>query len=181
MAFKVTKTNIPKDAIKQVRDEFSKSGAAKHIRKDILDDLSAGVSPVEGEKWKKYSESYKSVIRGQKTFRKKGGKVFVKNEPDEAFLAIARLFGKSIAPVNLKLSGELWKSLKVNIQQSKIIIAFTDFLAEIHNNLGAGKSRTIRKLLPTEAGEKLNSRIMQGIIERLQIAVDTVVKRINRQ
>jgi hypothetical protein len=179
MGYKVTKKEIPRDLITQVRKEFSANASnANAIKKKILEDLAAGVSPVEGQKWTKYSNSYKDVIRGKKTFRKtKTGKTVVFNQPDEAFLRN----GKSIAPVNLKLTGGLWKSLSVTTGMLRLTIAFKDFLAQVHNNLGASKKKVIRRLLPTESGEKLNEGIMQVVIERLKNAVDNVVKRVNRQ
>lgn len=178
MGYKVTKSGIPKSVFNDVRKEFAQSGSAKNIRAKIITDLAAGVSPVEGQRWQKYSDSYKDVIRGKKTFRKtKTGKTLVFNAPDEQFLKNK----KKISPVNLKLTGGLWSSLFVNTFSTKIVIGFKSFLAEIHNNLGASKKKVIRRLLPTESGEKLNEGIMQVVISNLQSAVDKVVKRINRQ
>ena len=179
MTFRVKKTPIPRDLIEQVRKEYSKGGTtAREIKKAIIEDMEVGVSPVEGQKWTKYSDSYKSVIRGEKTFRRsKEGSLFVSNAPDTEFLK----HGKGIAPVNLKLSGGLYKSIYVNIstQARKIVIGFKSYLAEIHNKLGAGKVGNTRRMLPTEAGEKLNSKIMQVVISRLEKAVSTIVKKYN--
>lgn len=179
MTVRVTKNNIPKDVFKQVRKEFTRNGTnARNIKKAIIDDMGAGVSPVASHKWKKYSQSYKDVIRGKKTFRRtKEGKTLAFNSPDKAFLK----HKKPISPVNLKLSGGLWQSLKVSTTGKVITVAFENFLALVHNNLGASKKKFIRRLLPTEQGEKFNESITQVVENGVKKAIDIVVKRINRQ
>lgn len=178
MTVKVTRNNIPKDVFKQVQKEFTKSGTnARNIKKAIIDDMSAGVSPVEGKRWTKYSDSYKDVIRGKVSFRKRGGKLIKINKPDPNVVGK----GKSISPVNLRLSGGLWKSLKVSTTGRLILVTFEDFLALVHNNLGASKKKIIRRLLPTEPNERFNEGITQVIENGVKKAVDIVVKRLNRQ
>lgn len=194
MTVKVTKNGIPKDVFKQVRKEFTKANSSKAIKKAILDDMSKGVSPVRGERWKKYSDSYKSVIRGQARFRSykdsDTGKQVVKasRQRDTNFFLLAALGGgKSLSPVNLKLTGELYKSLSVKTTGRLIEVAFKDFIALVHNKLGVrtGKGFTgpkiLRRLLPTEGGERFNEGITQVVENLVKKAVDTVVKRINRQ
>lgn len=186
MSYKVTKTPIPKKILNDVRKEYNRIGSNQLLKKAILEDMKAGVSPVRGAKWKKYSDSYKSVIRGEKTFRtvKIDGQNVVKarNGRDESFFSLAAIGGrKGISPVNLKLTGELYKSLKVNTIGRKIVVAFNDFLALVHNNLGAGKSKAIRRLLPTESGEKFNDKITQVVEAQIKKAVDIVVNFYNRQ
>ena len=184
MTVKLTKNNIPKNIFDQVRKEFTKDGKnARDIKKAILEDMSAGVSPVRGERWKKYSQSYKDVIRGLATFRKgKDGKVRFSPTRDQAFMDLATIGGgKSVSPVNLKLTGTLWKSLKISTTGRLIIVAFEDALAIIHNQLGAGKSKAIRRLLPTEPNEKFNENITQVVENGVKNAVDIVVKKVNRQ
>ncbi len=178
MTVKITSKNIPRNVFKQIRKEFAKSGTnARSIKKQIIEDMAAGVSPVEGKRWAKYSQSYKDVIRGKVSFRKIGGKVVKLNKPDSNVVGK----GKSVSPVNLRLSGGLWKSLKVSTTGRLIIVAFEDFLALVHNSLGASKKKVIRRMLPTEPNERFNEGITQVIEKGVKKAIDIVVNRINRQ
>lgn len=193
MTVRVTKNGIPKNIFNQVRKEFTSGGGSKAIKKAILDDMKAGVSPVRGERWQKYSNSYKSTIRGQarfRSFKDDSGKQVVKGsaQRDANFFLLAALGGgKSISPVNLKLTGELWKSLSVKTTGRVIEVAFNDFIALVHNKLGVrtGKGfkgpKILRRLLPTEANETFNESITQVVENLVKNAVDKVVNRINRQ
>jgi len=93
---------------------------------------------------------------------------------------------KQVSPVNLRHSGELHKSLKVFqaggfLSTFRLVVEFRNKLADIHNRLGAGKSKVIRRLLPTRGGETFNRRISQNILSELQSAVNFVVKQFNGQ
>lgn len=189
MPVKVTKSGIPEKIFKEVRDQFTRDGNGKKIRNAILADMKVGVSPVRGKKWKKYSNSYKSVIRGEKTFRTvekttagegftvTGKKVKAFNRPDTEFLK----HGKSISPVNLKLTGDLYKSLKVSTIGRVITIAFNSIIAVYHNTKGAGKKGNTRRMLPTKTGETLNEKIMRVVTSGVEKAVNTIVEKYNRR
>lgn len=124
------------------------SKAARVFEKKIPELISKGISPVKGEgRFKKYSDVYRDAI-------KKG-----------------RYPGKRQRPVNLKLTGELLNSLKVETKQNKIIIRFNNPLADIHTNQGAGKSKTIRKMLPQD-GEVFSDVIFEEIIKILEEKLD---------
>ena len=103
-----------------------------------------GTSPVEGVgRFQKYSESYTEAIK------KDGLKV-----------------GKKRSPVNMTLTGEMVYSLEAKDSgEGKVVIQFTDPKATFHNDQGAGKSKTIRRLLPTEPGERFTTRINREVVK----------------
>lgn len=152
MAVKVKKdTKDLENLIPQVRKAFLKS-AEKNIGRLIVDEtISVGLSPVQGEgKFKRYSESYKDAIKA------------------------GRYKGKSISPVNLKLSGDLLDSFFTKASGNKLVIGFKNKLADIHTRQGAGKSKVKRKMLPLE-GESLKTSIFNEIIDLIQDEVDRIL------
>ena len=176
--------------INQVKKEFAKRGPVK-VKQAIVQDMIKGVSPVKGEgKWKRYSKSYKQQIKGKVRFFTKGGKVIaikaargkrISNSVTENANPT-----KQISPVNLKLSGDLHKSLKsfiagLALKSFTLVISFDHFLADIHNRRGAGKIKQVRRMLPTKNGEEFNRRISLVILNQLKNAVGKVAKRFNRQ
>lgn len=71
--------------------------------------------------------------------------------------------GKLKSPVNLSVSGEMLKSLKATYSSNETTVLFTSPIAKFHNDLGAGKKKVIRPLLPKDGqrftaliGKKLN-------------------------
>lgn len=148
----------------KVRKEFARKGALK-VKRAIIQDLNKGISPVKGKgKFPKYSPSYKKEIR------KKNSKRMREANPT-----------KAISPVNLRLTGGLHKSLRSFLQRNTLIIQFKNFLADIHNNQGAGKSKILRRLLPTKNGERFNRRIEGVLFDELKKAVDKVAKQFSGQ
>ena len=188
--------------IPKVRADFSKGTGPLKVKQAIVQDMIKGISPVKGKgKWKKYSEGYKLQIKNEAyldpvsgefgIFRKIGGKIrFIQVENK-------RLSGRSevqkqasptkkISPVNLRLSGGLHKSLKVNtkggfLSNFRLIVLFKNKLADIHNRLGAGKSKVIRRLLPTKKGESFNRTITAVLFSEVKKSIERVVKENNRQ
>lgn len=217
---KLLKSNDQDGLVPKVRKEFSKRGPLK-IKQAIVQDMVKGISPVHGKgKWKRYSVSYKEVIRGIATFFRKGGKVIridnrskvsqkelkalraskqakrtARNDlrSRKAFVAArANKFQqgasptKKVSPVNLRYSGGLHKSLNVKtaggfLSNFRLVVRFKNKLADIHNRKGAGKSKVIRRLLPTKNGEKFNRRITTILFDELKKAVNVVAKENNRQ
>ena len=179
---------------KKVMKEFSKRGPIK-VKQAIVQDMIKGISPVKGGgKWKKYSELYKAQIRGEAlldengewvVFRYIGGKprkiVVDSKKLDRNHLQEKASPTKKISPVNLRLSGELHRSLKAFTKRKALVIQFKHFLADIHNRLGAGKSKVVRRLLPTNKGEQFNRRINTVIFDELKKAVDKVAKQFSGQ
>ena len=168
--------------IPEVRKHF-RSNAITPIRQSVLRDVTKGISPVKGfGKFKKYSQSYKDVISGKGMFRKIGGKtIFIEGVRDETILSAASP-SKKKSPVTLRLTGQLHNALKLFTgggftERFRLYFDWKDFLADIHNRRGAGKSKTVRRMLPTKSGEEFNKEINDTILEQLQKAAAAVVKR----
>ena len=129
--------------------EVGARSAAEVLKEEIVKDISRGISPVKraGGRFKPYSTTYKKAIdRGQ-----------------------YRQFNKRKRPVNLRLSGELMKSIYSEvISRNKIRIGFNNFLADIHNRQGAGKSRVVRRMLPTNQGETFTDNILFAVGTKLR-------------
>jgi hypothetical protein len=179
---KVQNNKIVKDfsvLVPEVRKQFRLKGP-KEIRKALLRDLNKGISPVQGQgKFAPYSESYKLFISGKKHFRNYGGKVVVLDGPDP-MLGFAS-GTKRRSPVNLRFSGVLQAALKLFTtggftESFRLVFDWRDFLADIHNRRGAGKRKTVRRLLPTESGEQFNKEINDAVINQLNLAAKKVAK-----
>ncbi len=134
--------------IKNMRESFSKLvGVA--LPKLIIDEILSGISPVRNHKFKTYAPSYKKAI--VKYYSKKG---------------------KSISPVNMKLSGKMLNSIRF-IKGSRLIdlaeISFTDPKARYHTVDGIKRKDGVvkRKLLPIGRGEKFNAEISDMIREAI--------------
>lgn len=157
----------------------------------IIKEILRGVSPVQGQKFPKYSKSYKESIRGRTMFFTVsgggGGKkvIAIKAGRGQRLPTLPYAMGKQLSPVNLKLSGQMLNSLKVRKLGSgastRLEIIFEDEVATYHNKLGAGKSKTLRRLLPTETNERFNRRISRLTITLLTRSVSLTLKKFNRQ
>lgn len=130
----------------KVRDHFKKEiksefGAA------LLDLIKKGVNPVKltGNKYQQYSEGYKKRIRE--------GKVPGKSR---------------ISPVDLKQTGALHESLKIDISGENPRVTFDDPKAIFHNTEGVGSQKVKRRLLPDQGGEEFTLRLFQKIVEALR-------------
>lgn len=172
MTFKITTSRkfknliskTDKGLVKATRKEFAKKGPTK-IKQAIVQDMIKGISPVKGGgKWKKYSDGYKKEIRKNKSRRMRSA------SPT-----------KAVTPINLRLTGQLHRSLKSFFKSKALVIQFKHFLADIHNRRGAGKSKVVRRMLPTKSGEQFNRRINTVIFDQLKKAVDTVAKKFSGQ
>jgi len=143
-----------KSKIKRFKKD-SKVELREKLEEEIKANISSGNSPVKGMgRYQQYSDSYKSAI-------KKGS---------------YRQFGKRSRPVNLILSGELIESLSVKVTNKGLKVSFDNELADIHNRKGAGKSKTIRRMLPTKNGEEFN----RSITTRLKEVLAKVASKIFR-
>jgi hypothetical protein len=148
-----------KDGFGKIK-QFSQLGAktaADELKKEVVESISRGVSPVKrsGGRYKKYSTSYRQAI-------------------DNGYYSE---FNKRKRPVNLRLSGDLLKSIYTRlISKTRIEIGFNDELADIHNRQGAGKSKTVRRMLPTEEGETFTDSILLAVGTKLR----RIAKRIFR-
>jgi len=178
MAFKVSITKETRKLldtasangyVPTVRKEFCKRGPVK-MKQAIFQDIIRGISPVKGGgKWKQYSKSYKKAIRRQASNQ-----------------ILAASPTKRISPVNLRLTGQMLstsfsKCVGGFLRRWRLEIGFKDFLANVHNNLGAGKSKVIRRLLPDRPGEKFNKKITNTLLQEMQKSADKVAKDFSRQ
>ena len=117
-----------------------------------------GISPVRGQgKYRKYSRSYRDQI--------------LKNKLP---------FPKKRSPVNLRLSGQMLKSIFTKFNKAGFIIGFKSSLADIHNRQGAGKSRIIRRILPNKSGEEFNKSIQVDIQKFLEKSRRQLLNKINK-
>ena len=134
--------------------KISKTALKKVI---VTDSIALGISPVKGEgKYQQYSASYKGAIKGKKF----------------------STYGKSISPVNLKLSGKLHDSFYVEPTKTGLTIGFNDKLADIHTVQGASKKKVIRKMLPVKPGEDFKPAIKKEIITLLKAELDNILGKI---
>ena len=134
--------NIDKQIQRSEKELYVKG--APLMKQEVDESIARGVSPVKGQgRFKDYSKSYKEQIR-------KGR--FSKHQ-------------KRLRPVNLKLTGKMRKSLKARVTATGIVLFYSSPIAKYHNKLGAGKSKTIRRLLPVEQGEEFSRVITNKMIK----------------
>ena len=125
----------------------------KEFPKEVLDLLEDGISPTQGGPFKAfYSEVYKTLI------------------------AKGVYPTKTISPVNLKLSGRLYKSLtsKQTPAKGRISFTFKDKKAKKHDT-GEGHL-PVRRLFP-DRGQALHTNLRQIITRSVRNATKIVAKR----
>jgi len=136
-------TSFVKSFNKRMSKNISREPKAE-IEEEIIITILSGRSPVKGKQFKQYSKKYAD--------REKGG---------------AR------KPVDMNQTGKMLDSLVVKQIRGKpgIFIKFRDNLAVIHNKLGAGKSKVIRRLLPNfSKDEVFKDNIQKMIIKMMKRA-----------
>lgn len=134
-----------KDKLKFYQKEALKE-AKDYLQEEIPKEILGGRSPVKGfGRFPKYSPLYLEQIKSGKYAE----------------------YAKKKRPVNLKLTGELLKSFFVKVKSNGLELGFDNELADIHNRKGAGKSKTVRRMLPTNQGESFNRSITNGLEELL--------------
>jgi len=108
------------------------------IKSAIVKTIQIGNSPVQGfGRFQDYSKMYKSAILG--------------GEYTE--------YNKKLRPINMTLTGQMLKSLTSRATVNGFLLQFTSRLAEKHNELGVGKYKVIRRILPVHKGERLKDVI----------------------
>lgn len=144
---------------KSFKEQF-KRDIPKLLKKEILRDISEGRSPVgKGRRFKRYSEVYREKIKKSKS---------------SAFR------NKRVSPVNMKLSGKMLRSLSVRPSGKSVLIKIVNKLADIHNRLGAGKIKEVRRLLPTRKGEQFNSNITDELLTAARKLARKLARRFSR-
>jgi hypothetical protein len=188
---------------KKIRKELAKT-VKDALPKAVISEIKRGKSPKANGRWDKpYSKSYRSSIAGVMAFRKIGGKIIPiriddKGKNKSGSLSSyakkvkkeekSRLSRKRLAPVNLKLSGELLKSIKSVLKSNgKIEISFNkktpegDDLANIHTNRGiprSDKDNAIREMLPSK-GEAFNNTITDNLARLLKRTLKILIRKEN--
>lgn len=156
MAKVTVKTNFDFKTLKDWQKQTNR-GLAKLFKETIVSEIKKGLSPVRGEgRFVRYSKAYREMI--------------LKNRLP---------FPKKRAPVNLTLSGDMLKSIFVDIKQFGFDIGFKSFLADIHNKQGAGRSKILRRMLPTNRGEEFNKSIQVDVQKFLDKARTRLINKIN--
>jgi hypothetical protein len=133
MGIKVTKRITFDKKIRKAVRTIGQGAPRRKIRSLVLAEIRRGKSPVKDGRWDKpYSQSYQDAIRA--------GRVPPKF---------------STSPVNLRVSGELHRSLESIVIKNGIKLQFSDPIisdgrraSNFHDKLGAGKAKAIRRLLP---------------------------------
>jgi hypothetical protein len=129
---------------------------ATMLSNEIKDSISKGISPAEGEgRFQGYSDSYLEQIKKQTGYLKGSG--------------------KRKRPVNLFVTGTMLNSLKKRITLKGFVLWFTSPIAKYHNDLGAGKSRVIRKMFPGD-----DQNFSRSITRKLQLNIRKIVFSIFR-
>lgn len=146
----------------------------KVLDREIVSTILKGRSPVKGEgRFKRYSQSYRQEIKGEAYLNPDSGEYFIfRNvkgrvipiEVENKKIKQSKEFrDKKVSPVNLKLTGKLLSSFFIRLKNATtLIIGFDNELADIHNRQGAGKSKVVRRMLPSK-GERFNASITRKI------------------
>ena len=186
--------------IKKIKKQLAKELPGP-FREKMLKLIEGGRSPVEGvAKFQGYSPSYKEFIKrlnkgpgaSKKKKKKKSKTTRVKRVSSSKKASGAKkvkpkkkknyIIPKSPTKVNLKLTGDLHKSLFVKAQNdSSILVGFNNELADIHNRLGAGKSKVIRPILPTQQGQIFKRDLRNLAVKKLREITRKVVEKLNRR
>lgn len=144
--------------LKKQMKEFQRIGKGAvrgTLKKEITRSIERGVSPVKGQgRFEGYSDYYLEQIKA--------------GEYKE--------YGKKKRPVNLKLTGELLKSLIVEVTSKGLSIMFTSPLAYKHNTKGVGRKNTRRRMLPTEEGEEFSRSITMRVKRTLKRVAKVIFK-----
>ena len=117
----------------------------KKINVEITELMADGISPTQGGAWhSEYSQRYKRQI------------------------AAGKYRGKSISPVNLRLTGKMYRSLsaKSNLSKGTMTLKFNDSEKALKHDKGVGRL-PVRRLLPND-GEKFHANIRALIVRSVK-------------
>lgn len=140
------RNNLEKFAKESVKKDFY-NRLKKSFIPALVDFIKKGISPVDGfRRFQKYSDSYK------KSFK--------------------YIQGKKKSPVNMTRTGEMLESFYLMEEKSKLFLRIrgnrNNKLVDIHNRQGASKKKIVRRLLPTNEGEKFNNRLQLNMSRTLK-------------
>ncbi len=157
---KQVKDNIRQRYIKTMWKELSKGITLVSV---ILDLIKKGISPTAAGRFLKYSQGYINRIKGVAMFTTRDGVEVNFKARGTKGLGV----GKKQSPVSMRLSGDMLDSLTFSPATGKL--GFSDKKAKWHNE-GEG-NLPVRRLLPTNPGERFNRRAEQRIRDGLSEAV----------
>jgi hypothetical protein len=152
--------SVRKRYIKTMWKELTKGVTLVSI---ILDLIKKGISPTAAGRFLKYSQGYINRIKGIAQFKTRDGEDVKFKAPGTKGLGV----GKKQSPVSMRLTGKMLDSLTFNSSTGKL--GFGDKKAKWHNE-GDG-NLPVRRLLPTNPGERFNRRAEQRIRDGLSEAV----------
>ncbi len=135
--------------------------ASRYLMGEIVRLIQSGQSPVKGgggqsggkSRFQDYSPSYKDQIRKGR-YKK---------------------YSKKLRPVNLTLTGKMLDSISKKINKNGFTIFFRDEKAIYHNELGAGKSKVIRRMLPL-GGQEFTAAITRQLVDILDRLIKSETK-----
>jgi len=135
--------------LRDITKKWSKASPSIVI-KNMKKAITSGNSPVKGHgRFPNYSSSYSGQI-------KKGR---------------YKEYGKKLRPINLTLTGQMLRSLISRRTSSGFTVYFTSPIAKYHNDLGAGRSKVIRRLLPlagsTEQFKHIITKEIQASLRKM--------------
>lgn len=125
-----------------------------YLETEIVATILRGQSPIAGEgRFVGYSPSYLTKIK------------FANSRKMSSDITILRMRmnGKKQRPINLKLTGDMLGSIYTRTVANGLEVGFKSKIAEYHNDLGAGRSKVIRRMLPNKPGEEFSKVIMKNI------------------
>jgi len=147
MGLKVTKSLTIKTLLPSLKKEFLSRGNQQELKNLVRNTIESGKSPVQGKTFKKYSKGY------------------------------ARIKGRT-RPVDMKRSGKMLNSLQVSLTSSSIVLRFRNKKpADYHNRLGAGRGKVVRRLLPSNRGERFKKSIENTIVRYLRRAARIAARK----
>jgi len=133
-----------------INKAFGSANNKSMLRGAIIEHIQTGKSPVAGKRFKQYSESY------------------------------ANKKGVSRKPVDMTVTGKMLSSLVVSMGNPRSMrVYFRSKIASYHDSLGAGRSKIIRRLIPSKKGERFAKGLENLISSMINKAVDKAVKKQN--
>ena len=151
---KIQKSLTLKTLFPDIAKGFTSQKSRRAIVNEVRNHIKSGKSPVLGKKFKKYNITYAK--------QQKGGRR---------------------SPVDMTLSGDMLQSLGTQSTANKnnYRLLFRQATpADYHNRQGAGKSKVIRRLLPTKNGERFAVGISRLIQKAALASIDQATKKQNR-
>jgi hypothetical protein len=171
-------------ALEKIFITEAKKKLPRLIKNEVINSIESGVSPVQGKgRFKRYSKSYRDVIRDKAAYRTINGRVIRFNANKRNKQKIKDLNqdfrdsqrpAKKISPVTMRVTGKMLSSFFVRKIVRGFAFGFRSKLAVYHNN-GDG-NLPARRLLPNKTGERFTSNITERINQTLRDVLKNITK-----